>query len=65
MTEKERNKLQLADKVIDLLCYHLIVWKNWKGDYELCCSKREAYKWLYELRREIHENRLDEEQRQV
>lgn len=41
-------------RMIDLLEHHLIVWKNKRGEYELTCTKQEAYKWLYELREEIH-----------
>lgn len=45
---------ELQYKIVDLFKYHLIVWKNERGEYELKCTKQEAYKWLYEIREEIH-----------
>ena len=52
MTDKE-----IVDYVAELLNYHLIVWIDRDGNYQLKATKKELYKAIYDLRTIINKER--------
>lgn len=55
MTDKE-----ILDIIQEKLNYHLIVWHDGEH-FQLCCTRQELYKGLYEIRQLLKEREQHEE----